>query len=110
MGIEIPICEDHEGGLQKEHCWHPNSLSVQALQAQRCCHCGLDFRIQIGGQDHVGKKHGEHDIKGYGVGSYRIVFDTAYRDEYRDDPEAFKRLSEVIDSIRWPDNPRMSGF
>jgi hypothetical protein len=113
--MEIPICEDNEGAVQKEHCWHPSGPGAQAPQSQRCCHCGLGFCIQRSGQAGVGRKHGKHG-RNHRCQSYQIVFDTTYQDMYKADPESFERIFAAMEESRltreefYKNNPRMRGF
>ena len=109
----IPVCEDNEGAVQKEHCWHTGSMAAQAPMNQRCCHCGLDFNVRLSGQAGVGRKHGKHSR---GLRTYQLIFDTTFQDMYKEDPESFKRISEAMEEGRLAmeefqrNNPRMSGF
>ena len=112
--MEIPKCEDNEGVVQEEHCWHPGSMAAQAPMGQRCCHCGLDFCIQLA-PFVVDKKHGKHG-RGHVSHGYRLVFDTEFQDMYKADPEDFEKLAAAIEEGRRDmedfdrNNPRMSGF
>ena len=114
--MKIPKCEDDEGTVQEEHCWHPSSMAAQAPMSQRCCYCGLDFRIHQTSfvVDKKHGKHGDHQINQ----NYQLAFDTTYQDMYKADPETFKGLFKAMEEGRraMEDfhrdfyNPRMSGF
>lgn len=96
--MEIPKCEDNEGLVQEEHCWHPGSAAAQAPMSQRCCHCGLGFAVRqapfLADREHG--KHGRHRVSQ----SYQLVFDAKYQDMYKNDPETFEKLADALDESR----------
>ena len=112
--MEIPKCEDNEGTVKEEHCWHPGSMAARAPMSQRCCYCGLDFRIQQGNYL-GGKKHGKHSDHRVGQ-NYQLAFDTTYQDMYKEDPESFEKIYKAMDEAYDimeelnRTNPIMKGF
>lgn len=92
---QIPECRDHEDNVQDEHCWHPGGGGAQAPMSQRCCHCGLDFRIKqapfVADQQHG--IHGRH----HQLMDYQLVFDTTYQDMYCADPKSFEELDKALE-------------
>jgi len=93
--MNIPDCENDEQLFQVDHCWHPGSNSAMGPQSQRCCHCGLGFKI-IRAPFQLNKKHGKHGAH-HLLQNYQIEFDTTYQEMYKKDPERFKKLWEALE-------------